>query len=231
VTGTVLALGVAVIAAMAGLYGLFAGSLGDAGAARTVLLILVLLAPIQALDDVLMSTFAVFSRPRAIFFRKYVLAPGLRLVVILAVIGFGSSVQALAAGYVAAGATGIAVFAWILVRTLRDRGLVVPIAPRAVLLPAREIYGFAFPLLAVDLMAVVMSTSSVVMLAQFGTATDVATYRVVLPAARLNLLVMTSFTLLFTPMAARLFVRADRSGIEELYWRTATWIAVFSFPL
>jgi O-antigen/teichoic acid export membrane protein len=44
-------------------------------------------------------------------------------------------------------------------------------------------------------------------------------------------MVMTSFTLLFTPLAARLFARGDRTGIRELYWRTAAWIAVFSFPV
>ena len=37
--------------------------------------------------------------------------------------------------------------------------------------------------------------------------------------------------LLFTPLAARLFARGDGNGIRELYWRTAAWIAVFSFPV
>lgn len=231
VVGTVVALGVGVVAAMYGLHGILAGSVGDSDSARTVLLILVLLAPIQALDDVLMSSFAVFSKPRAIFFRKYVLAPGLRLAAIVAVIESGSDVQALAIGYVGAGAIGIAIFGAILARTLRERGVLARLTPRSVLRPAREIYGFAVPLLAVDLMTVVMTTSNVVMLGHYGTATDVANFRVVQPAARLNLLVMTSFTLLFTPMAARLYARADRAGIEELYWRTATWIAVFSFPV
>jgi O-antigen/teichoic acid export membrane protein len=69
------------------------------------------------------------------------------------------------------------------------------------------------------------------MLGYFGDARDVADYRVVQPAAHLNVLVMTSFTLLFTPMAARLFARDDKAGIQELYWRTAVWIAVFTFPV
>jgi O-antigen/teichoic acid export membrane protein len=231
VTGTVVALGVAVVAVLAGLHGLIAGSLGGGESAVAVLLILILLSPIQALDDILMSTFAVFSKPRAIFFRKYVLAPGLRLAAILAVILAHSSVQALAVGYVAAGAVGVALYGYMLARTLRERGILRRVALRSINLPVREIYGFALPLLAVDLMFVVMNTSNVVMLGHWGDATDVADYRVVQPAARLNLLVMTSFTLLFTPMAARLYARSDRPGIQELYWRTAVWIAVFSFPV
>lgn len=49
--------------------------------------------------------------------------------------------------------------------------------------------------------------------------------------ARLNLVVMDSFKLLFTPMASRMFARGDRDGIDQLYWRNATWIAVLTFPV
>jgi O-antigen/teichoic acid export membrane protein len=69
------------------------------------------------------------------------------------------------------------------------------------------------------------------MLEAFGSTADVADYRVVQPAAKLNSLVMTSFALLFTPAAARLFAREDRKGIHDLYWSTAAWMAVFSFPV
>jgi O-antigen/teichoic acid export membrane protein len=42
---------------------------------------------------------------------------------------------------------------------------------------------------------------------------------------------MTSFQLLFTPQAARLFAREDYDGINHLYWQTAVWMAVIGFPL
>jgi O-antigen/teichoic acid export membrane protein len=231
VTGTIVALGAAIVAFVFGLHGLLGGLAAGDGTATTVLLIIILLAPIQALDDILMSTFAVFTKPRAIFFRKYVLAPGLRLAAILAIIAVQGDVRGLAVGYVAAGAIGVAVYTVMLVRSLRAQGLLGAVPVRSMRVPVREIYGFALPLLAVDLMFVVMNGSNVVMLGYFGDATEVADYRVVQPAAHLNLLVMTSFTLLFTPMAARLFARDDRAGIQELYWRTAIWIAVFSFPV
>jgi O-antigen/teichoic acid export membrane protein len=231
VVGTVLALGVAFIAVAFGFHSLLGGRVDDAGGATTVLLILILLSPIQALDDVLMGTFAVFSRPRAIFFRKYVLAPGLRLLAIALVIALHSDVRALAVGYVLAGAAGVGVYAGVLFSTLRAEGLLARGAPHTLRFPAREIYAFALPLVLVDLLAVVMNTSNVVMLGHFGDAREVADYRVVQPAAHLNMLVMTSFTLLFTPLAARLFARGDRAGIQDLYWRTAVWLAVCSFPI
>jgi O-antigen/teichoic acid export membrane protein len=80
-------------------------------------------------------------------------------------------------------------------------------------------------------MFVVMNTTNVFMLQIFGSTAEVADYRVVQPAAKLNTLVMTSFALLFTPVAARLYARDDREKIEDLYWTTAVWIAVFSFPV
>jgi O-antigen/teichoic acid export membrane protein len=226
--GTVLSLGLAFVLLAVGLHG-FAGD--NNSQAVTVILILICLSPIQALDDLLIGTFAVFSKPRAIFFRRYVLAPGLRLAAIALVVLSQEGVRELAVGYVLAGAFGVVLYTVILIQTLRADGHLARLDVRALSFPAREVFGFAIPLITVDLLFVFMNTANVWMLEHFGSATDVADYRVVQPAARLNLLVMTSFTLLFTPVAARLFAQQDRHAIRELYWRTAAWMAVFSFPV
>lgn len=230
VIGSVLGLGLGFVLLTAGLDG-FAGAEITQGDGLTVILILACLAPIQGLDDVFMGTFAVFAKPRAIFVRRYVLAPTLRLAAIVLVILANEGVKELAIGYVVAGALGIVLYAVMLVQTLRSEGLLEHLHVRSLSFPGREIYGFALPLVAVDLLFVTMNTTNVWMLQHFGTTTDVADYRVVQPAARLNMIVMTSFAMLFTPLAARLFARGDRSGIHELYWRTAAWIAIFSFPV
>lgn len=229
--GTVLGVGLAFVLLAFGLNGFAGGDLGGSGQALTVILILICLSPIQALDDVLMGTFAVFSKPRAIFFRKYVLAPGLRLTAIVLVVLSRNGVRELALGYVIAGGLGVLLYLVMLAQTLRADGLLRRLDMSALRFPAREVFGFALPLITVDLLFVVMNTTNVWMLERFSSATDVADYRVVQPAARLNVLVMTSFTLLFTPLAARLFARGDKPAIRELYWRTAAWIAVFSFPV
>ena len=231
VFGTVLGVGLAFVLLAVGLNGFAGGDLGGSSQALTVILILICLSPIQALDDVLMGTFAVFSKPRAIFFRKYVLAPGLRLAAIVLVVLSQNGVSELALGYVVAGGLGVVLYVAMLAQTMRADGLLKRLDRRSLSFPAREIFGFALPLMTVDLLFVVMNTTNVWMLERFSSATDVADYRVVQPAARLNVLVMTSFTLLFTPLAARLFARGDKAAIRELYWRTAAWIAVFSFPV
>jgi O-antigen/teichoic acid export membrane protein len=229
-TATIAGMGVAVVLFVAALRGLVAGGVGESNAAVAVLLILLLLAPLQALDELLMGVFAVFTRARAIFFRKYVLAPALRLTAVGSVMLAAGDVRALAVATVAASALGVFVYGGMLVRTLR-RGLLARVRWSELEFPVREIFGFALPLLAVDALFLLQNTANIVMLAHFGSATDVADYRAVQPAAHLNVLVMTSFTLLFTPLASRLFARGDSDGVNELYWRTAVWIAVCSFPL
>ena len=199
--------------------------------AVSLLLILILLAPLHALDGLLMGMFAVFSKPRQIFFRKHVLTPGLRVAVVLALILTGSGVTFLAWGYVAAVTVGIGIYVVMLVNMLRNEGLLQRFRLSNLDVPTRAVLGFTVPLLTSDIVYLAMHTSDIVLLGYFGGAEDVGAFRAVYPAAHMNQVVMSSFALLFTPVAARMFARNDEEGINELYWQTAIWIAVFSFPV
>ena len=192
--GTVTSLGLLTLVLVYSLQGVLAGSLVSDDRAISLLLILVVLSPLQALDGLLMGMFAVFSRPRAIFFRKYVLTPGLRLTVVLLLVLGGQSVFFLAAGYVATAAFGVALYGVMLHRMLREEGLLDHLREGGIQIPAREVLGFTIPLLTSDLVYMTMNTSDVILLGHFGGATDVAAFRVIGPTAHLNLLVMTSFT-------------------------------------
>jgi O-antigen/teichoic acid export membrane protein len=229
--GTILSLSFVILLLVYGLQGWIAGTLVSDRQAVSLLLIMIFLTPIQALDGLLMGMFAVFSKPRAIFFRRNVLAPGLRLTVVLLLVLGEAGVEFLAAGYVAAGAVGIALYGFMLFRTLRQDGLLDHLHVGQVTMPAREVFGFTVPLLASDLLFVVVNTSDVLLLGHYRGSVEVGELRVVWPAAHLNQLVMGSFTLLFTPVAARLFARRDYKGISDLYWQTAIWIAILSFPI
>ena len=61
-----------------------------------MLLILIVLAPLQALDTVLIATFAAFSKSKSIFVRKHLLTPGLRLAAVVVVVALSGDVEALA---------------------------------------------------------------------------------------------------------------------------------------
>lgn len=199
--------------------------------AMTLLLIMIFLAPVQAIDTLLAGMFAVLANPRSIFFRKHVLAPSLKLAVVLLLILGGQDVFFLAGGYLAAGVFGVVMYFAMLLRLLRKEGLLARFNPRTIRIPARELLVFTVPLLSTDLVYVLMSSMDALLLGYYSGTTDVAAYRAVQPTARLNQVVFTSFALLYTPVVARMYAKKDRDGINSMYWQTAIWIAVFSFPI
>lgn len=196
-----------------------------------VLVILVFLAPIQALDQVAVAMFAVYAKPSAIFVRRYLMTPAMRLLVVLLLVAGDRGPRFLALGYVATGLLGIALYGAMLWPLIRRQKLVENVRSTGLTMPWRAVLGYSLPLMTSDLLFAVLNTSDVVLLSRFHDSESVAAYRVVLPAAKLNQFVMASFALLFVPLASRLLERGDRDGISELYWRTAAWIAVATFPV
>lgn len=237
VLGTIALLGTVMVAAVWGMHTSLAAQLlreetaGDVQLTATLLMIMIVLAPIQALDELCAALFAIFSGPRAIFFRKYLLAPGLKLLVVALLIAGQGSVLFLASGYVLAAVVGVVLYGVWLVRSLQRQGLLQRLRATALQVPWRDVLAFTIPLLSSDLVAVVMTSADTLLLGYFWSAGEVAAFRVVQPAAVLNQVVLSSFTVLFTPLAARLWARQDHAGINELYWQTAVWIAVLSFPI
>ena len=211
--------------------GLISGSLISDRTAVSVLVILVALAPIQAVDDLMNGLFAVFRRVRAIFFRTYVLAPTLKLVAVIVLVLAGAGVRSLAAGFVAAAVLGLAIYSAVLVQTLRRQGLLQRLRPRAFEIPAQELLALGLPLLIADFAFVLITSSDAVILGHFRGTTEVGAFKAVQPAARLNEIVFIAFLTLFTPLASRLYARRDSPQLSALYWQTASWIAVVSFPI
>jgi O-antigen/teichoic acid export membrane protein len=230
--GIVLSLGVAIVLVVYGLWGFFDQSFVKNQSAMILLLILIVLSPVQALESLLTGMFAIFASPRAIFFRKHLLGPELQLIVVVLLLIFsGSNVYFLAAGYLIAGLLGIVIYAVMLVRTFRERGLLRHFSRANLKIPAREIISFTSPLLISDLVFVLRNSLIIVLLEYFQNTAEVASFRAVLPVARLNGVVYQNFMFLFMPVASRMFARNERAGINHLYWQTAVWIAVISFPI
>jgi O-antigen/teichoic acid export membrane protein len=196
-----------------------------------LLMLIIPLAPIQALDDLARGLFSVLARPRTIFFRAYVLEPALRLVVVLLLILTHSSVYFLAVGYVVAGAIGLMISALLLLGILRAEGLLEHFNLRTIQIPFRSTFSFTLPLLSTDLVNVLLFSSDAVLLGHFQGPREVASFRVIYPVASLNIVPFAVFTMLYIPLASRLFARGDTSGIVNLYRKTTVWIAVVSFPV
>ncbi len=199
--------------------------------AVTLVLILVFLSPLEALDQVFLSLFAVFSKPRAIFFRKHLMAPGLRLLVVLALVLSGSDVTFLAVGYLVAGLLGVLLYVSLLFRVLREKGLIGELRRRGVAIPFRAVFGFSTPLITTELAFLSMTAGSVFVLAVSRSTMEVADYRAVFSAARLNTAVSGTFVVLFLPVLTRFHERGDMAGLRRSYWHTAAFVSVATFPI
>ncbi len=229
---TILSLSFFLVLLIFGFQGWLSESLINDQQAVRLLLLLVFLVPIQALDSLMVGMLAIFSRPSTIFFRRHILGPGLKLLVVLLLMLLGLNVYFLSTGYVVAGALGVTIYSGILIRDLRqNRELWKHFDFQKIKFPIKEIFGFSTPLLTTNLVYVIRSQLVVVLLQYFRSTLDVATFRAVQPVADLNTVVIQSFSLLFMPAMARMFAKKDRQGINDLYWQSAIWITVISFPI
>jgi len=229
--GSIVGCGLALLVLTFGLEGVFGASVTSDPLSVGLLLILIALAPLQALDRVFQGVVATLASPRAVFFRRYVLGPCLRLAAVLVVLLVQGSVHLLATCYLAAGVLGVGIYILIIHRVLREQGLLRDFHLKSLRFPWREIFGYGLPLVTSDVSLILKTTMAIVLLEHFRGSAEVADFRVVVPVAGLNLVVLQSLKILFMPAASRLYVRKDTAGLNDLYWQSAIWTAVVTFPI
>lgn len=229
--GTICALGLLVVGVVMTQQPVLVGLLRSDPHPIRLLGVLILLAPVNAMDAVISSLFGVFGGARAVFLRRHVLGPALRVVAVLGVILRGGSATALALAYVAVGVLGIFLYGWILFRILQREGVFAAWRPRRLQWPARDLFGYCFPLLASDAVFLLHTALVAFFLEYFHSATAVASFQAVRPFARLNEVVIVNFSFLFVPVMARAIARGDRSEAQAIYWQTANWVSVLAFPV
>jgi O-antigen/teichoic acid export membrane protein len=228
---TVFSIGLFLVLLVFGLRGWIAESFVSDPLSVELLLLMIVLSPIQALDSLMVGMLAVFASPRAIFFRRYILGSGLKLLVVLLLILLHSDVYFLSTGYVAATALGVMLYSGILINYLRHQEFSKYFDIQKVIFPVKEVFRFSIPLLTTNFVYLIRSQLVIVLLEYFRGTVDVAAFRAVQPVSDLNTVVIQSFAFLFMPMMARLFAREDQKGIDDLYWQSAVWITVISFPI
>jgi O-antigen/teichoic acid export membrane protein len=200
-------------------------------ASMALLFVLVVAVPFDALDTLLVASFASLARPSAIFFRKHLLGPGLKLLVVLLLILLHADVTFLAYGYVLSSVISVTLCAGILIRLLRQEGLFAHVALRDIEFPVREIVYFTVPLISSQILVMLFNSGSALLIGFFHTPEQVAMFRVVVPVAAMNFIVRDTFAIMFTAHASRMFARGEMEGIGHLYWQSTIWITVLTFPI
>ncbi len=198
--------------------------------AMDLLLLLIVLVPIEAIETMLMRLFACFHRAREIFYLQHVTSPFCRLVLVVVFIFLHKDLRFLAIGRVVLAIPTTILYGWLLARLMRRLGLLQELHKRIVL-PSREMFVFSSPMVLSTALYTLENALIVLLLDRSRGVTEVAFYRVVLPLAALNNVVMNAFSWLYVPSASRLVARDDHRGIDHLYWRTAAWISVLTFPV
>jgi O-antigen/teichoic acid export membrane protein len=207
------------------------GLLGAEPDAVRLLLVMIAMAPLQALDSILHALYGVFGHAGSIMVRRYLVGPGLKLASVLVVMAMAGGIFELALAYVASLAIGVGVYGVLLVQILRRDRVLVAAPPRPLVLPAREMFGFAASLLTAELVFFFYGTFVTMILQYFHGANEVAGFQAARPFAKLNDVVLATFVHLFVPALARFHARGDREGVEHLHGQTCVWITLLSFPL
>ena len=231
VVSTILGFGLLLAVIVYLLQGWLAPNLINDPLAAKLLVLMILWVPLQALDSLLVGLLAIFAKPSAIFFRRHVLGPGLKLLVVLLLVLFGYSVYFLALGFVVTSVFGIAIYTVILIRDFNHQGMGKYFSLREASFPAREIFGFTIPLFTTNMVYVLRSQLVIILLGFYQSTREVASFRAVQPVADLNTMVIQSFGLLFMPAIARMFAKEEHDGINDIYWQTAIWITIITFPV
>jgi O-antigen/teichoic acid export membrane protein len=233
------ALGVGVVAGL----GTFMALAGDAGVlllhfqptddhqALVLLAILLLVVPVEALDILLTSLFATFATTRTIFIRQAIVGPGLKLALVVGVVATHAGVVTVALGYLASDLLCLVVYGWLFLLMLKRQPTLTAVRRKEFSYPVRATLGFAAPLLAGTLVWLLMESSDAILLGYFRSTQEVAAFRAVLLVALVSQGVTNTFTLLYTPMLARLYALKDHAKMSELYWRATQWVTILSFPV
>ena len=153
-----------------------------------LLLILMFLIPLETTELLIMNLFACFARTREIFWGRYIIPPGLRVIVIALLVFWHLGLPFLAYGYLLVELITILPFGALLVYELHRQKLLQKL--RCVSLPVREIFGFSLPLMTSNLIGMIGGSIPVLLLGYFHPMSTVAYYRVVLPAAGLSNMVL-----------------------------------------
>ena len=146
-----------------------------------VVLILIFMVPVEAIDGLLIRLFACFASPKAIFYRKHILGPGLKVSMVLALVLFDRSVLFLAYGWLAVNLLGVLLYIGMLIRIMSKQGIFSHFNFKTTVMPAREVFAFTIPVMTSDLVTIVMHAADTLLLGYFHNATEVAAYSVILP--------------------------------------------------
>ena len=94
-----------------------------------------------------------------------------------------------------------------------------------------DLLSFSVPLLAVNMLIMVLLWTDTLMIGYFKTPDLVGLYSIAPPLANLNILFLTSLGALYTPIAAKLYGEGKLEDMKKSYAISTKWCFIVSFPM
>lgn len=155
-------------------------------------------------------------------YTRDILYPGLRLVVLVALLATGAGILAAGYAYVLAAAVTFVAIHLLLHRLLPLVG--------EVRTHARKMLVFSIPLVLSTVLSRLLTRTDTLMLGFFRSSFEVGLYSAAFPLASALVLFLSSFGFMYLPVASRLDAADKRDEIDAIYKLTTKWIFVLTFP-
>lgn len=194
----------------------------DADASSALLTLFVLSIPLNVAVTVGVATLRGMENTSYKLVAKNVVQPGLRLVLIAALLSGGFGLISVGYAYVASAAVTLVV-AHLLANRLFS--LVGPVRTHF-----RELVTFSAPLIVTMLLSVLLTQTDTLMLGALTTSEEVGVYNAAYPLANSLLLVVSAFGYLYLPLTSRLDAEEKLDEVSEIYRITTKWGYVVTFP-
>ncbi len=199
--------------------------------AVSLLVTLIILVPTNAFSSVSLSVYAFLGKTQTVFFRRHLLGPSIRLAGVVTAILLNGGLHYIAMAYLVSGLIAVLIDVLLVSTYLREEKIPQKIRKQRPVIPVKDFFGYSLPLLTSDIAFLVRGTFIVFMLGWLADTTASASFRAVLPIVKLNELILINFTVLFMPLATRLFSQGNQEQLKEMYQRTSIWAMVLSFPV
>lgn len=230
-TGVVLTLGAVAVVSVWAFSAELATLLAIDPVTVSLLVLLIILVPANAFSSVSLSVYAFLGKTNTVFARRHVLGPSIRLAGVITAILLHGGLQYIAMAYLVSGLIAVLIDAVLVSVYLREEKIPQKLKQHRPLIPLREFFGYSLPLLTSDVAFLVRGTFIVFMLGWLADTSASASFRAVLPIVKLNELILINFTILFMPLATRLFSQSQEDQLGEMFQRTSIWAMVLSFPI
>ncbi|WP_276246380.1 flippase [Haladaptatus sp. YSMS36] len=194
----------------------------DDAVSTDLLTIFILLIPVNVAVNIGVGFLRGMENTKYKFYAEDLIRPGVRLLLLIVILGAGFSILAVGYAYAIASVLGLFVVHYFANRLVPLFG---PVKTHT-----REIVVYSLPLTLAMFLTVLLTQMDTLMVGFFRSSTEVGLYNAAYPLASSLLLFISAFGYLYLPIVSRLDADGNYAEISSIYQVTTKWGFIASFP-